>query len=113
VRYFGELFRWEEQFGYSLDSGVVNLDALRDGFDFEVPEQGGVVLELAQPDVMWREDPKWLLGLLSIIQEHSRFHLAFGCRFFALLYLKNHLYWVKWLVKLQSHHSSAYRTKNN
>ena len=32
-----ELFRWEEQFGYAFSAeGGLNLDALRDGFEFEL-----------------------------------------------------------------------------
>jgi hypothetical protein len=33
----------------------------------------------------WQEDARWLLGLLSIAQEHSRRQLALGRRFFVLL----------------------------
>ena len=37
----GELFRWEEQFGYSLKPESRNLNALRDGFEFDLkPGQG-------------------------------------------------------------------------
>ena len=31
-----ELFRWEEQFGYRLTPEKRNLDALRDGFEFDL-----------------------------------------------------------------------------
>lgn len=81
------IFRWKEQFGYHLSDGSRNLDALRDGFDFDVPASGGLVLELFQPDVIYREDSRWLLGLLAIASEHSRYHLACGRRFFTLLVL--------------------------
>jgi hypothetical protein len=80
------LFRWEEQFGYSLSEGSRNLNALRDGFEFQVPS-GGLVFELFQPDVIWHDDSNWLLGLLAIASEHSRYHLACGRRFFTLLVL--------------------------
>jgi hypothetical protein len=83
----GLIFRWEEQFGYRLGDGSRNLDALRDGFEFDVPASGGLVFELFRPDVVWREDPRWLLGLLAIASEHSRYHLACGRRFFTLLVL--------------------------
>src|SRR5213594_2563156 len=73
---FGTMFRWEEQFGYQLVHGSRNLDALRDGFEVDVPAGDGVVLELFQPDLIWREDSRWLLGLLAIASEHSRYHLA-------------------------------------
>ena len=58
---------------------------LRDGFEFEIHEGGGRVLELIRADLAWEEDPRWLVGLLAIAQEHSRRQLALGRRFFALL----------------------------
>jgi hypothetical protein len=81
----GRMLRWEEQFGYALQPDSRNLDALRDGFEFEIPEGGGRVLEILGPDLAWEEDPRWLCGLLSIAQEHCREQLALGRRFFALL----------------------------
>lgn len=81
------LFRWEEQFGYRLIDGSGNLDALRDGFAFDVPVTGGLVFVLGQPDVLFREDSRWFLGLLAIASEHSRYQLACGRRFFTLLVL--------------------------
>jgi len=83
----GRLLRWEEQFGCSLGSEDRNLNALRDGFSvLEASEpSGGRVLELIRPDVAWQEDSYWLLGLLSIAQDHSRWELALGRRFFTLL----------------------------
>jgi len=82
----GNLLRWEEQFGYALTPGSRNLDALRDGFSIlEAPKDGGRVLELIRPDLAWEEDSRWLRGLLSIAQEHSRWELALGRRFFTLL----------------------------
>ena len=83
------MVRWEEQFGYALESGQRNLDALRDGFEFDVPSDGGHVFELVRPDVIWQEDARWLLGLLAIAQEHSLVHLALGRRFFTLLIVPN------------------------
>jgi hypothetical protein len=81
----GRLLNWQQQFAYSLGPDNRNLDALRDGFEFEIHEGGGRVLELIRADLAWEEDPRWLVGLLSIAQEHSRRQLALGCRFFALL----------------------------
>ena len=81
----GRLLRWEEQFGYSLDSDHCNLDALQDGFLFDIPEGGGRVFEIVRADLGWQEDARWLLGLLSIAQGESRRQLALGRRFFALL----------------------------
>lgn len=83
----GLMFRWEQTFGYRLSAGSRNLDALRDGFEFDVPALGGLVFEVFQPDAVWREDSRWLLGLLAIASEHSRYHLACGRRFFTLLVL--------------------------
>lgn len=87
VKSIGRLLGWKEQFGYTLESRRLNLDALRDGFEFDVPERGGRVLELVRPDVAWQDNPRWVIGLLSIAQEHCRFHLAFGRHFFTLLVL--------------------------
>ncbi len=85
-RQLGECFRWMDQFGYALDEdGKGNLNAVRDGFDFEVPLPGGLVLELLQPEVAWRDNPAWFEGLLDIAVEHSRYHLALGRRFLTLL----------------------------
>lgn len=81
----GRLLRWEEQFGYTLDSDSRNLDALRDGVWFDIPEGGGRVFEIVRADLGWQEDARWLLGLLSAAQEESRRQLALGRRFFALL----------------------------
>lgn len=85
VERLGMVFRWEQQFGYPLTSDKRNLDALRDGFAVDVPASGGVVIELFRPDLVWREDSGWLLGLLAIASDHSRYHLACGRRFFTLL----------------------------
>src|SRR5687767_6266720 len=84
---FNRLFHWEQNFGYELSPDRRNLNAVRDGFHFDVPPDGGVVLELVRPDVVWREDTYWLLKLLAIAQEHSLRQLALGRRFFTLLVL--------------------------
>ncbi len=81
----GRLLRWEEQFGYALGPDSRNLNALRDGFEFEIPNGGGRVFEIIRPDTAWQEDTQWLCGFLSIAQEQSRRQLALGRRFFALL----------------------------
>jgi len=83
----GRMLRWEEQFGYSLKADSRNLDALRDGFEFEIPASGGRVLEILGADLAWQEDSRWMLGMLSIAQEQSRWQLALGRRFFTLLVL--------------------------
>ena|SRR5215510_9286816 len=83
----GRMLRWEEQFGYSLEADSRNLDALRDGFEFEIPTGGGRVLEILGADLAWQEDSRWMLGMLSIAQEQSRRQLALGRRFFTLLIL--------------------------
>jgi hypothetical protein len=87
VAALGERFRWEEQFGYRLTPENRNLDALRDGFEFELKPGQGHVLELLNAEVAHREDPYWLVGLLSISHEYSRQQLALGARFFVMLLL--------------------------
>jgi hypothetical protein len=83
----GKMFRWEEQFGYPLTPESRNLDALRDGFEFDLKSGQGHVLELLNAEVAHREDPRWLCGLLAIAHEHSLRQLALGSRFFATLVL--------------------------
>jgi len=83
----GEKFRWEELFGYRLTTDSRNLDALRDGFDFNLKPGEAHVLELLNAEVAHREDPRWLSGLLAIAHEHSVRQLALGARFFASLVL--------------------------
>jgi hypothetical protein len=76
------MLRWVEQFGYAYEGS--SLDALADGFGFEVPDEGGLVLHLPRLDLLWAEAPGWTSGLLSLASEHSRAQLASGRRFFAL-----------------------------
>ena len=87
IERLGQMFRWEEQFGYRLSSGSCNLNALRDGFEFNIPSSGGIVFELFRPDLIGNENASWLFGLLAIASEHSHHHLACGRRFFTLLVL--------------------------
>lgn len=81
----GRMLRWEERFGYRLEPGNRNLDALSDGFNFPLAEYGAKVFELVRPDAAWREDSEWLLGLLTIAMEASLRELALGRSFFSLL----------------------------
>ena len=83
----GRMLGWQQQFGYTLEPDIRNLDALRDGFEFDVPVDGGKVLELVRADLAWQEDARWLLGLLAIAEEATRRELALGRRFFTLLVL--------------------------
>ncbi len=83
----GQKLRWQEQFGYTLTPENHNLNALRDGFDFDLKPGEGHVLELFNAEVAHREDPGWLSGLLAIAHEHSLWQLALGARFFAMLFL--------------------------
>jgi hypothetical protein len=76
-----ELFQWREQFGYTYSGH--SLDALRDGFWFDVPVDGGLVFELHRPDLLWKEHSYWIAGLLELVSEHSAHDLE--SRFFALL----------------------------
>jgi hypothetical protein len=77
----GLLLRWEENFGHAMSSSTRSLDALDDGFEFEVPAEGGRILELLRPDVAWAQDPRGTLGLLATARQHSLVHLATGRRF--------------------------------
>lgn len=77
----GKLLNWEGNFGYALGSGSRNLDALNDGFDFDLKPGQGHVLELKRAHLGYEEDPRWTLGLLSIAREYSRQQLALGARF--------------------------------
>jgi hypothetical protein len=83
----GEIFRWESKFGYRLTPERRNLDALRDGFDFDLKPGQGHVLELLNAEVAHHEDDRWLSGLLAIAHEHSLWQMALGARFFAILVL--------------------------
>lgn len=86
----GRMLNWKDQFGYTLEADHRNLDALRDGFEFDVPVNGGKVFEIYRADVAWQEDARWLSGLLMIAEEASRRELALGRRFFTLLVLPEH-----------------------
>jgi len=81
------MLRWEEQFDYSLEADGRNLDALCDGFEFEIPVGGGRVLDVLGADLAWQEDSHWMLGMLSIARDQSRWQLAVRRRFFTLLVL--------------------------
>lgn len=83
----GERLRWEDQFGYTLTAESRNLNAVRDGFDFNLKPGQRHVLELLHACVAHHEDAQWFAGLLAIVHEHSRRQLALGARFFATLFL--------------------------
>ncbi|WP_295965702.1 hypothetical protein [uncultured Xanthomonas sp.] len=87
VAKLGLMLNWESEFGYQLDSSSRNLAALHDGFDFQAPEVGGLVLELIGFETALSEDGQWCEGFLAIIIEHSIRQLALGRRFFALVAL--------------------------
>ena len=87
VSELGLMLNWESEFGYQLDSSSRNLAALHDGFDFQPPEDGGLVLELIGVEAAFSEDSQWCTGFLAIIIEHSIRQLALGRRFFALVAL--------------------------
>jgi hypothetical protein len=88
VVHLGRRLRWEEQFGYTLSAESRNLNALRDGFVSDEWHSDALVLELHQADQAWREEPDWLLGVLSIAREYSLWQLAVGRRFFVVLILE-------------------------
>ncbi|HTE43169.1 MAG TPA: hypothetical protein VK629_20270 [Steroidobacteraceae bacterium] len=91
VGQLGTLLGWSSQFGvgHELHPESRNLDALRDGFTFKVPEQGGLALTLQGFEQAWSEDQRWSAGFLSIISEFSLQQLALGRRFFAVIEVAN------------------------
>jgi hypothetical protein len=77
----GRLLSWKEQFGYDLEPDNRNLDALQDGFTVDIQEGGGRVFEVMGAEVTWREDPRWLAGVLRIAQAECRRQLLIAlCR---------------------------------
>jgi hypothetical protein len=83
----GALLRWEENFGYAMGPDTRSLDALNDGFEFDMPMGGARALEVLRPDLAWAEDARWTLGLLATAMLHSQVHLATGRRFLTLAVL--------------------------
>jgi hypothetical protein len=53
-----------EQFGYALSPESWNLNALRDGFDFNLQAGTGAVIELVNADKAFSEDSGWFLNLI-------------------------------------------------
>ena len=45
------------------------------------------MLELSEPEALWRENERWFDGLLAVASEHSRRQLVLGRRFFTVLYV--------------------------
>lgn len=88
VPQINDLFRWKEQFGYELSAdGAPGLDALRDGFEFELQPGERKVLELKNANVGYRENRRWFVWLLNIAHEQSIEQLALGACFFTVLVL--------------------------
>jgi hypothetical protein len=85
INQLNRLLNWQEQFGYEMKAESRNLDALRDGFAFNVPDQGGLVLVLQDFELAWQEDPNWSSTLLIFASEYSIQQLALGKRFFTLV----------------------------
>jgi hypothetical protein len=83
----GSMFDWLGQFGYPMEDGKGNLDALADGFSFPVSRERGRVLVVQHPETLASAQPRWFDGFLEIASNHSLFHLACGSRFFLLLVL--------------------------
>jgi hypothetical protein len=83
----GAMLNWRERFGYDLSPASRNLDALRDGFDLRVGDEGGVALMLRSFARAWREDEAWCRGLLGLVSERSLRELALGRRFLAVIVL--------------------------
>jgi hypothetical protein len=89
VEKLGRQLKWVEKFGYELTGDSRNLAALRDGFHFEVPNTGGIVLNIRNFDQAIQAEPKWSSAFLSIVAEYSLRHLACGRRFFGLVEVQN------------------------
>jgi hypothetical protein len=81
----GQMLDWGRQFGYELSRDSRNLDALRDGFDFDPGSHAGAVLVLHAFERAWTDDARWSRGFLEIACEHSLRQLAVGKRFFAVV----------------------------
>ncbi len=88
-RQLGDYLSWEDQFGYKLEDRAGNLDALRDGFNLNIGNASGLVLELLTPEVAWKEDPAWFDGFLAVAVEQARYQLALGYRFLVVLYVES------------------------
>jgi len=78
LRQMGELFRWMEQFGYRLEDGKGNLDAINDGFFVPSAPGRGAALRISGADELPEEQRSWFLGVLSIAMDHSLQELAVG-----------------------------------
>ena len=85
VTQLSDLLHWPAQFGYSLDAEIRGLDAIRDGFQSDEWPSGAVAFEVLSPEVVWQEDSRWLLGILSIASEQSLQWLALGRRFLTMI----------------------------
>jgi hypothetical protein len=84
VKQLGELFRWEEQFGYALSPQSRNLDTLADGFEVPFTETGRSAMVLLHFERARVEEAQWAAGFLELVSENSLRELALGRRFFAL-----------------------------
>jgi len=89
VESLGRRLNWENEFGYRLEANSRNLAALHDGFHFDVPAAGGLVLEIISLETALGEDIAWTRGFLAIISEHSLRALAQGRRLFALVHVQD------------------------
>lgn len=87
VSLLGKILSWSEQFGYELTGDSRNLAALHDGFHMDVPENGGLALEITAFDQALKEDETWSTGFLAILSDHSLRQLAQARRFFSILYV--------------------------
>jgi hypothetical protein len=83
----GSIFDWRGQFGYSMEEGKGNLDAVADGVSFPISRDRGRVLVVHNPETLASSHPAWFDGFLEIASSHSLLHLACGSRFFVLLVL--------------------------
>src|SRR3569833_1075404 len=84
------IFRWEEQFGYLLSIERRNLDAVSDGFRFDMSGYG-ILLDILGAEAAWREDRRWFMGLLSIASDASHGYLSVGERLLTVVPVPEYL----------------------
>lgn len=77
---------WPRRFGYALDGASRVVPALQEGLAFlDVPDAGGLVLDLQGFERAWAEDAAWSRAFLAGLSQLSRRHCACGRRLFAIV----------------------------
>ena len=79
-----DLLNWELQFGYAAWTGV--LPALNDGLGgYPFPPNGKAALVITDFQELVRTDERSSVGVLNLLEIHSRDFLLFGQRFIILV----------------------------